>query len=524
LDKTKLSKADLDQLGERRIKPAEIERQLELYRNPPPSADLVRSCTTDDGIRVLSDAACERYAVEYDEACHSRSVVKFVPASGAASRMFRSLSAVLADENTATRRQLDDRARHGDDDAADCVQFLDGLDRLACRDDLVDVLSTAGVDWGDAVGGDRFRDLLRAALSEDVLGYASRAKGLLPFHRYPEGVRTAVDEHLVEAAHYARGEADTCRLHFTVSPAHREAFRVHLDTARPRFEARLPVRYEFEFSIQEPSTDTLAVSADNEPFRDGDGRLLFRPGGHGALIGNLGRIDADLVFIKNIDNVAADPFKAPTYLWKRALGGVLIELQERVFHHLHAIDVGKGARAVTDAALAFLEEHFHVRPPAAVADADSLRAFLVDQLDRPLRVCGMVRNEGDPGGGPFWVRDRWGRTSPQIVETSQIDLESREQQGIHASATHFNPVDLVCATRDWHGRTYDLSRFVDETAVFIAEKSHGGRPLKSLELPGLWNGAMAGWNTVFVEVPITTFNPVKSIIDLFREAHLPVGR
>ncbi len=281
---------------------------------------------------------------------------------------------------------------------------------------------------------------------------------------------------------------------------------------------RFNVRYEVEFSLQKPSTDSVAVTTENEPFRDGAGCLLLRPGGHGALIENLAEIDADLVFVKNIDNIVPESQAGPTYLWKQVLAGLLVELQERVFAYLAELESGAAGGSVENEALAFATEYFGAKP-AEGTSGESLRAFLIDRLDRPLRACGMVINEGDPGGGPFWVRDRNGGVSNQIVETAQIDASRDGQRKVLGSATHFNPVDLVCATRDRKGRRFPLANYVDDDAVFIAEKSHEGRTLKSLELPGLWNGAMSDWNTVFVEVPIETFNPVKAVNDLLGSMH-----
>jgi hypothetical protein len=340
----------------------------------------------------------------------------------------------------------------------------------------------------------------------------------LPFHRYDEGARTAFEEHLVEAAEYVRDEHGVCRLHFTVSAEHEDAFRELFDRVVTSYEKRFGVRYEVGFSTQHPSTDALAVEADNRPFTLADGSLLFRPGGHGSLIENLGGISGatagDLIFVKNIDNVVPDHLKTDTLFWKKVLGGLLLDVRAKVFASLDALDAGEAG--AIEQARALLRDELGIALPSTGADAEALR----DLLDRPIRVCGMVRNTGEPGGGPFWVRLD-GRETLQIVEASQVDTKNPEQRRILQSATHFNPVDLVCSIRNRTGKPYDLHRYVDEQAVFIVEKSKDGRPLKSLERPGLWNGAMARWNTIFVEVPATTFHPVKTVNALLIPAHQP---
>lgn len=439
-------------------------------------------------------------------------VAKFVPASGAASRMFRALLAMLADASVRTRGDCERLAATGHPDAKAVLSFVTGLRDFAFFDDLAAELARRGVDVDEASVGD-VPAVLHALLDEDGLAYASLPKGLLVFHREHGHVRTAFEEHLVEAAAYARGEGGLCRLHFTVSPEHESRFRALLDSVREHYERRFEVRYDVGFSHQKPSTDTVAVGADGKPFRDRAGRLLFRPAGHGALIENLAEVDSDLLFVKNIDNVAVDALLPVTALWKRALAGILLEVRDQVHAHRRAVEAG-GAESVT-AALEFLAGAFGAQAPGGVDPT----LFAKDRLDRPLRACGMVSSDTNPGGGPFWVADAEGRESAQIVETSQVDREDAAQRGILESARHFNPVDLVCITRDWKGRPFDLSRFVDPSAVFIAEKSQDGKPLRSLERPGLWNGAMAGWNTVFVEVPAETFNPVKTVNDLLLPAH-----
>lgn len=489
-----------------------VLEQLRLYREPPPPARLLRACTVGDGIRRLSDEQVQYYASLYDEEVASLAVAKFVPASGAASRMFRSLLAVSADQRLRTRADLVARA---DADSKAVLQLLAELRRFAFYEDLRTALARQERAIDDCADAD-VPMLLSTLLEQGGLAYASLPKGLLAFHRDGGEVRTAFEEHLVEAAAYARGHGDVCRLHFTVSPEHEVRFRALLSAVAGLYEQRFGVRYQVEFSHQKPSSDTLAVDLEGRPLRDRDGRLLFRPSGHGALIENLADLDCDLVFIKNIDNVTVDELKPLTVVWKRALAGVLLELRSEVFACRRAIETD-GPEAVS-AALALLAEHFGVAVPEGMSAA-RMREFAADRLDRPLRACGMVSADANPGGGPFWVLDAHGRASTQVVETSQVDRGDDAQRAILESARHFNPVDLVCATRDWKGRPLDLDRFIDHDAVFIAEKSEGGRPLRALERPGLWNGAMAGWNTVFVEVPADTFHPVKTVGDLLTAAH-----
>ena len=346
-----------------------------------------------------------------------------------------------------------------------------------------------------------------SAIVNEGLGYGRKPKGLVTFHAYPEGARKAVEEHLVEGAVYAAANG-VAKIHFTVSPEHIEGFQELLAAKVPVYEKRFGIRYDISFSVQKPSTDTIAVNPDNTPFRQDDGTLLFRPAGHGALIENLNEIDADVVFIKNIDNVTTDAQRGDTIRYKKVLAGILLDLQERAFEYLKALEVGG---AELEPIVEFIEKRLCVKLPGSY-DSAVLRAV----LDRPIRVCGMVRNEGEPGGGPFWVGNPDGTQSLQIAESSQIGPDDLP---LMRSATHFNPVDLVCGMKNSKGVRFDLRRYTDPSTGFISSKSSGGRDLRAQELPGLWNGAMAKWNTVFVDVPITTFSPVKVVQDLLRPQH-----
>jgi Domain of unknown function (DUF4301) len=502
--------ADLRQMAALGIAPEEAARQVGLFRNPPPFTRVLRPCTVGDGIRQLFPSDHAELLDAFKAAAAQGRIGKFVPASGAATRMFKDLLAYLHSDLHDGGAEMPVPVR----------TFFDNLSRFAFYDDLCEL---CGLDEDAAAPGDP-RTLLRALLLEPGLGYAEKPKGLIKFHREGVETRTAFEEHLVEAVPTVRDSSGLCRLHFTVSPQHEEGFVRLLEQVRPRYEERFGCEYDVGFSHQSRATDTLAVDPENRPFRQDDGTLLYRPGGHGSLIGNLeslARAGWDIVLIKNVDNVVPDSRKGVGLLWKKLLAGALVSLQKRIFHHLERLEAGPASLELLDEIDKFLADDLlrPVPPQDALAGSESRRRMLIHLLDRPLRVCGVVRNQGEPGGGPFWVESPDGETSLQIVETSQIDPESPEQQAILKSSTHFNPADLACALRDRHGRPYDLKRFIDPATVFISSKSHEGRPLKALERPGLWNGAMAGWNTVFVEVPDETFAPVKTVLDLLRPEH-----
>lgn len=507
------------QLAELGIDVDDVRHQLQLFEGAPPYLVLDRPCTLGDGVRVLSATEVSRAQACAAQASREGRVQKFVPASGAASRMFQSLFAARSADDGAEWDALSTRAAQGDKAAAECLQFAEHIRHFAFYDALALAMRRQQLDLEALAARGEFSEVIDWLLSSRGLGYGTLPKGLLLFHRYPDGARTAFEEHLVEAAAYARDQGGTSRLHFTVSPEHERGFAQLLAAVRPRYEDATGVHYRVTWSHQQRATDTLAVSLDNQPFRGADGRLLFRPGGHGALIQNLNDLRADLVAIKNIDNVAAAHLQELTIAWKQILIGHLVATQSRIFSYLKQLREQAGAEVVSEVA-AFARDEL-----CLVIDRRSgiseQRQCLIDRLDRPVRVCGVVRNTGEPGGGPFWVRGRDGTVTLQIVEQAQVDPADPVQQRLFRSATHFNPVDLVCGLRDAQGGAFDLNRFVDTNAVFIAQKSTNGQPIKVLERPGLWNGAMAHWNTVFVEVPGDTFNPVKTVTDLLRPAHQP---
>lgn len=471
---------DLSQIAQHGLTEETVRRQIENFRRGFPFLRVTRAATAGDGILVLSEAEANAAVARYETSVCRLRVVKFVPASGAATRMFKELFEFV---NEGRRGKGVDT-------------LLEHIGQFAFWPEL-EALLPAGADDCAVVD----------AIVNDGLGYGSKPKGLVTFHAYPEGARKAVEEHLAEGAQYAATDG-TVRIHFTVSPEHRTGFEELLARKVPVYEDRYGVRYEISFSVQKPSTDTIAVNPDNTPFRTDDGRLLFRPAGHGALIENLNEIDADLVFIKNIDNVTTDARRGDTIRYKKALAGILLDLQTESFEFLRALEVG-GAELAPIAE--FIEKKLCVKLPDHYDTA-----LLKSILDRPIRVCGMVRNEGEPGGGPFWVANPDGTESLQIAESSQI---APADLPLMKSASHFNPVDLVCGVRTSRDGKFDLGAFTDPQTGFVSTKSSEGRELRAQELPGLWNGAMARWNTVFVEVPVTTFSPVKVVLDLLRPQH-----
>lgn len=476
---TEFSTPDTEQIKTHGLTPEIVAQQLADFVCGFPYANITRPATVGDGITELSAPDIARYAEKYTAAQATKKIVKFVPASGAATRMFRDLFEFL---NTGTMNDVTRRV-------------LDNLDKFAFWDDLRQFLPDTPTD----------RDKIACMLTNAGLDYGNLPKGLIAFHKYDTYSRTALEEHLVEGAQYAAANG-TVHIHFTVSPEHLAGFHALLARAVPEYSARYGVKYDITMSNQSTSTDTIAVNPDNTPFRTDDGRLLFRPAGHGALIENLNNIDADIVFIKNIDNVTTDELRGDTIKYKHVLAGLLLSLQARAFEYLNnfvAYDLN--------------EIRTFIKNDLCVRTSDDAPAEMLRQiLNRPIRVCGMIKNIGAPGGGPFWVRDEHGTESLQIVESSQIAPDARD---IMNASSHFNPVDLVCGTRDAHGKPFDLTAFVDHKAGFISEKSYGGHALRAMERPGLWNGAMAHWNTVFVAVPASTFTPVKVVTDLLSSSH-----
>lgn len=475
---------------------AVVEQQLARFAQGFPFAHLNRAAVIDDGIVRLSPDVVEEIEADYEAATSGLQLLKFVPASGAATRMFKDLFAILTDDPESLRPKAE--------------TFLRDLPVYPFYEDLTEVMKKAGLDLEQVRQQGDYRTIIRYLLLEDGLDYGNKPKGMLRFHRYEQEIRTSLEEHLVEAALYANNGGQ-CQLHFTISPSHKEGFEQLVRAVVPKYEKRYGVTYHITFSVQDPATDTIAANPDNTPFRDDQGHLLFRPAGHGALIHNLNKIDADVVFVKNIDNVITEDRITPTIRYKKVLAGYLVQLQQRIFSYLKRIEKGDVDEMLLCEMMDFAESELQI----SLEDDCSLES-LYDKFNRPLRICGMVKNEGEPGGGPFWVEDKEGACSLQIVESSQIDKADDEQRNILEHATHFNPVDLVCAIKDYKGQKFNLLDYVDPETGFISSKSFNGRDLKAMELPGLWNGAMSDWITIFVEVPIETFNPVKTVFDLYK--------
>jgi len=510
------SSADLRQIEKKGMKVDEIQKQLDYFVKGFPYLQIASAATPQNGIIQLDQASVDRYVSQYEKLLSYRTPLKFVPASGAASRMFKALFAFMEEYDGSAEAY---NTFLSDQGTQSMYTFFTRLQDFAFYDDLKASISHES-SLGELLLQKNFSEILRYLLTEKGLNYGQLPKGLLKFHPYGEITRTALEEHLVEGAIYSKDAGQVVRLHFTVSPEHQEKFSQLVEQVRSTYESAYDVTYEISFSQQLPSTDTIAVDLENEPFRNSDSTILFRPGGHGALLYNLNQIDADIVFIKNIDNVVPDHLKQETYRYKKALAGILFTYQQRIFHYLEKLNGSYPGQYITEVEN-FLEKELCVLPPEGYTHyewEDKLN-YLVNKLNRPLRVCGMVKNEGEPGGGPFWVKNSDGTTSLQIVESAQIDTHNPEQLAIMQNATHFNPVDLVCALKDHEGNTYDLLDYRDPETGFITQKSKDGKDLKAQELPGLWNGSMAFWNTLFVEVPIITFNPVKTVHDLLRPQH-----
>lgn len=507
------SRNDEIQIEKRGSELSTVKAQIENFRKGFPYLEVDEAATIDNGIIVLNDEAVKDYGAYFDEQTGKGTIpLKFVPASGAASRMFKALFEALEEctpeDNPSIALAKNSAAR----------QFLVNKEKFAFFSDLEKLV-------GQHKTGQGCKDWIDYLLNDKGLNYGALPKGLLKFHKYPGGERTPFEEHLVEGALYGTDNQNIARIHFTISPEHLQGFRELLTKVKSKFESDHQVTFEVSFSIQKPSTDTIAVGPDNEPFRENDGSLLFRPGGHGALIENLNDLDADVIFIKNIDNVVPDRLKQVTVEYKKALAGILLKYQEKIFRYqkqLNEKDTVSLESGFLAEAANFLENTLNVKPPGSqyYTEKEELYYYLKEKYNRPLRVCGMVRNEGEPGGGPFWARNPDDTVSLQIVESSQIDPANSRQQNILKHATHFNPVDLVCGIKNYRHEKYDLTQFTDPATGFISKKSKDGKDLKAQELPGLWNGAMSNWNTLFVEVPVETFNPVKTVIDLLREQHL----
>jgi hypothetical protein len=494
------TKEDIAQIEQRGSSVQTVEEQVERFKKGFPWMKIVAPATPEKGIQVLDDAAAEA-ACKYYEGAKINGKCKFVPASGAASRMFKDLFSGL-DALKAGKELADD---------APAAKFVDKIAEFA--------FYTPELFGQETCKCPEYRkDVLAKTLTDEGLGYGAKPKGVLKFHKYTDGeIRTAFAEHLVEAQNYMRNEDGSANLVVTISPEHQHLFEEAYAEVKAAYEAKYGVKYDICFTFQDKATDTVAVDVENKPFRTETDSLLFRPAGHGALIYNLNNIKDEVVSIKNIDNVANERLLPETAKWKKVLLGKALELRDTLHGYLRQLDV-EATPALCDEIEAFLENTLCVTLPAS-ADFEARVAAIRAKLDRPVRVAGMVKNQGEPGGGPFIIAEKDGSTSLQVLESVQINMSDEHAKNALASATHFNPVDIVCCLHNYKGESFDLLKYVDEDAGFISSKSYQGRELKALELPGLWNGAMSNWNTLFVEVPLETFNPVKVVLDLLRPAH-----
>jgi hypothetical protein len=504
-----LTDNDLKSLEKRGISVEKVEEQLASFQNGFPFLDLAAAASVEKGIYKLEDDTQSKFLATWkDYLSKGKKIFKFVPASGAASRMFKNLFEFLE---------------------ADCQEptsdfektFFSRIHDFAFFNDLNSTtLKTEKKSVDELMAAGEYKTVVENLLLPKGLNYGNLPKGLLKFHKYGDYSRTPVEEHLTEGSLYAKNVEREVNIHFTVSPEHHELFSALIDAVKSDYEENFQVKFDVSFSEQKASTDTVAGDSNNEPFREKNGEILFRPGGHGALIENLNELDADVIFIKNIDNVVPDSHKAIEQKYKEILAGVLVNTQAKAFEYLNLIDSGKYRHEQLIEILYFLQDKLCVKNPDIKNLEDvELVLYLKKKLDRPFRVCGMVKNVGEPGGGPFIARNSDGTFSPQILESSQIDMNDPVKKNMFEKGTHFNPVDLVCGVRDYRGHKFDLPSYVDKNTGFISYKSKSGRELKALELPGLWNGAMSDWNTIFVEVPVETFNPVKTVNDLLRPQH-----
>ena len=535
---------DLDFMTQRGSDPRQVEKQFNFFKTGFDFANINRNVSIGDGIVKFSENDVMYWIQIYENfvdrgrkfstrtneklvdrgrkfSTRTLEIVKFVPASGAASRMFKDLYEVVNTDELI----LNEKAK----------LYMEKIKDFAFFDDLKVVIEENGLSFDEISKDSTSKIPFEYLLDEKGLNYGNLPKGLLKFHKYETETRTALEEHLVESANYAQSGDGVCRLHFTVSQEHLDKFNEWVSLVKEKYEKRFGIKYHITYSVQSPATDTLAAELDNTPFRDKNGNLLFRPGGHGALINNLTNIHADVVFVKNIDNVTTENKLESTILYKKALAGYLLHLQKKNFEYIkrcevrgERCDVGerrkeKGERRkdelpsiFTDGELKEIIDFAKHELMIQFENDNPTPDEVLKKLNRPMRICGMVKNEGEPGGGPFWVTNRNGETSLQIVESSQINMNNPTQKEFMKTATHFNPVDMVCCFKDVNGNFFDLNKYVDPYTGFISQKTYEGRPLAAMELPGLWNGAMADWITIFVEVPLSTFNPVKTVFDLLK--------
>lgn len=502
-----LTKKDHLQLNEHGLSKATIQKQIETFQKGIPFVNLAAAATRGNGILKYDENERKKFIYIYESS--DKKALKFVPASGAASRMFKLLHQFV-DSFDPIKNDLNEFLNQPE--FKPLKPFFDQLEKLPFYGNINAEMKTSKPGYVASSEDQKKYDFADFLLNE--MNYSSLPKGLIPFHHYTRKTVTAFEEHLYEATEYTSGNEKT-HLHFTVAEKHLEKFKTRFEAVKTHVEKETGKHFDITYSFQEKSTDTIAVDLDNQPFRDENGALLFRPGGHGALIQNLNSIDADIVFIKNIDNVVTEENLELVSEYKKALAGILLNIQQDIFSFLKDLDNAGFSENLKEKAKSLAKNHFGQN--RRFTSTENIKTY----FNRPIRVCGMVKNEGEPGGGPFWVNGKNGAVSLQIIESAQIDKTDKSQAEILQNATHFNPVDLICGVKNYKGEKFDLLNFVNPDEGFISQKSKNGKTLKALELPGLWNGAMANWNTVFVEVPLATFNPVKTVVDLLKESHQP---
>ncbi|MGG5487756.1 DUF4301 family protein [Flavobacteriaceae bacterium 144Ye] len=512
------SDSDLKQIESKGLTLRKVQSQIELFVTGLPFSNLVSAATIGDGIIRYTDTEVEHYINVFEGKKNDLCVLKFVPASGAATRMFKFLFQFTKEYNpeAETLNAYINRTKN-----SNLSMFLVGLEKFPFYYEVMDMLNEKYPNYKALSTGHQALLFVKTMLDEDKLNYGNFPKGLLPFHEYKNKIiSTAFEEHLFESALYSSTNATT-KLHFTISEKYKDKFKNEFNRIQEKVEKKTGAKFDISFSYQKESTDTIAVTPKNKPFREDDGTLLFRPSGHGALIENLNDLNADIIFIKNIDNVVVYKYKTEVAKYKKLLAGVLLNLQETSFKYMEQLDDEETTEEELIKIAEFLLNKLQVKisPEFEKYKAKYQIEYLREKLNRPIRICGMVKNEGEPGGGPFWVKDESGNVSLQIVESAQINMKNKPQKAILKKSTHFNPVDIVCSVKNYKGEKFDLTDFVDPKTAFITMKTKVGKDLKALELPGLWNGSMSNWNTVFVEVPLITFNPVKTVNDLLKAPH-----
>ncbi|WP_179318479.1 DUF4301 family protein [Winogradskyella helgolandensis] len=509
---------DINQIESNDLTLAKVRSQIEIFETGIPFTSISDAATLNHGIMPLNDSSIEDYVSIFETEKDNKTLLKFVPASGAATRMFKFLFKFVSEYNS-NEQSLNSYINKNN--LKELSLFMVGLEKFPFYNQVLELLESKGIDYENLSNQEKVWHFAKAMLDENQLNFGNQPKGLLPFHDYKNNhISTAFEEHLYESALYASSNG-VAKLHFTISEVYENKFTKEFKNIQNQVEQNTGVTFDISFSYQQQSTDTIAVTLKNRPFREPDGSLLFRPSGHGALLKNLNALDADIIFVKNIDNVVVYKYKNELAKYKKVLAGILITLQTKTFKYLQELD-----SAVIDKDTLVDVENF-LTHKLSIKISDEYKKYtdrykidyLQEKLNRPIRICGMVKNEGEPGGGPFWVKDHKSNQSLQIVESAQINLNDPNQEDILKNATHFNPVDLVCGVKNYKGEKFDLENYVDHNAAFITEKTKNGKDLKALELPGLWNGSMANWTTIFVEVPVITFNPVKTVNDLLKSPH-----